>query len=190
MLSDRGQVARDHLLRTHWVQPARVLAGEYPGDRDPELALVKLHYLLSIGVRMFVDLTGPLDGLTDYRVQLDEAAAARQVAVAYVAHPMRDAVSLEVAEVARVVADIRAGFAHGAVYVHCWRGVGRTGRVVGHLLMSDGMSSESATAALMPLSEGVPEADAQTLELMLRLDALRQQAADPGSAAGGADAPA
>ena len=42
---------------TYWVVPGKLLAGEYPGARDPEEALRRLRRFLQAGVRHFIDLT-------------------------------------------------------------------------------------------------------------------------------------
>ena len=42
---------------TYWVVPGQLLAGEYPGDRDPEEARSRLRKFLAAGVRHFIDLT-------------------------------------------------------------------------------------------------------------------------------------
>ena len=42
---------------TYWVVPGKLLAGEYPGARDPKEAGRRLRVFLSAGVRHFIDLT-------------------------------------------------------------------------------------------------------------------------------------
>ena len=45
------------LANTYWVKKGRLLAGEYPGDPDPETALFKTGCLIRSGIRVFMDLT-------------------------------------------------------------------------------------------------------------------------------------
>jgi len=53
----------------------------------------------------------------------------------------------------------------GAVYIHCWGGVGRTGMVVGCHLARHGLSGEQALERIVELRSGLanqsPETDAQ-----------------------------
>jgi hypothetical protein len=42
---------------TYWVVPGKLLAGEYPGARDPEESRQRLRKFLAAGVRHFIDLT-------------------------------------------------------------------------------------------------------------------------------------
>jgi hypothetical protein len=42
---------------TYWVVAGKLLAGEYPGARDPEEARRRLRRFLAAGVRHFIDLT-------------------------------------------------------------------------------------------------------------------------------------
>ena len=42
---------------TYWVVPGKLLAGEYPGARDPEEARSRLGKFLAAGVRHIIDLT-------------------------------------------------------------------------------------------------------------------------------------
>jgi hypothetical protein len=42
---------------TYWVIAGKLLAGEYPGARNPEEARRRLRKFLAAGVRHFIDLT-------------------------------------------------------------------------------------------------------------------------------------
>jgi hypothetical protein len=42
---------------TYWVEPGKLLAGEYPVARDPEEARKRLRRFLASGVRHFIDLS-------------------------------------------------------------------------------------------------------------------------------------
>jgi hypothetical protein len=57
---------------TYWVEPGRLLAGEYPGASNGDAASAKLRQYLDAGVDYFVDLTE--DGeLEPYEARLHEA---------------------------------------------------------------------------------------------------------------------
>src|SRR5262245_40215360 len=45
------------LRGSYWVLPGQLLAGEYPGEVDPELTGKRLRALIAGGIRTFVDLT-------------------------------------------------------------------------------------------------------------------------------------
>ena len=53
---------------TYWVIPGKLLAGEYPGARNPEEARSRLRKFLAAGIRHFIDLTevGELTPYADY----------------------------------------------------------------------------------------------------------------------------
>lgn len=42
--------------RSYWVEPGKLLAGCYPGDRNPKQAEAKLKGLLASGIRVVVNL--------------------------------------------------------------------------------------------------------------------------------------
>lgn len=120
----------------YWVEPGRLLAGEYPGDIDGTEAETKLNALLDAGVRTFVDLT-EADELMAYDDVLAEEAQRRGIAVRHVRHPIRDLgipTRGQMEEILRTIDEA----AEGVVYVHCWGGIGRTGTVVGCWLLSRG----------------------------------------------------
>jgi hypothetical protein len=45
------------LRGSYWVLPGQFLAGEYPGDVDPEFTHKNLSALIAGGIRTFIDLT-------------------------------------------------------------------------------------------------------------------------------------
>ncbi len=47
----------DEILHAWWVEPDRLLAGEYPGSRNPAKAARKLRVLIEGGVDTIIDLT-------------------------------------------------------------------------------------------------------------------------------------
>lgn len=130
-------------MHGYWVEPGRLLAGEYPGDHDPQRAARKLGVLLDAGVRTFVDLTRPQDGLDPYESQLLELAESRGIEVERIAHPVPDMGVVDDDAYDAIVAAIH-GVADGAVYVHCWGGIGRTATVVGCWLVNQGHTADDA----------------------------------------------
>jgi len=71
---------------TYWVVPGKLLAGEYPGARDPAEARTRLRRFLATGVRHFIDLT-EVGELEPYAELLTEEADSR---TSYERFPIRD----------------------------------------------------------------------------------------------------
>ena len=63
---------------TYWVAPHKLLAGEYPGDKDPGKAREKINRFFEVGVRHFVDLT-ELGELVPYEAILSEESRAAKI---------------------------------------------------------------------------------------------------------------
>ncbi len=135
----------------------RLLAGEYPGAPDSALAKRRLRSLAEHGVRTFVDLTHPADGLASYEPLLP--ADVRRIA-----HPIVDFGTTTIPHITRILDDMDAALADGgsSVYVHCWGGVGRTGMVVGCWLVRHGLDDGDAVRAISRLRRGLPDAWARS----------------------------
>ena len=71
---------------TYWVFPGKLLAGEYPGARDPEEARKRLRKFLAAGVGHFIDLTEAGE-LEPYAELLSEEAGS---GTTYERFPIRD----------------------------------------------------------------------------------------------------
>ena len=109
----------------YWVIPGKLLAGEYPRNRDEASSRAKLAQLTDAGVAAFIDLTESDDHLEPYDQLLDgpshERFAIRDVSVPASPELTRDALDA-------IDGHLAAG---RTVYVHCWGGVGRTGTIIG-----------------------------------------------------------
>lgn len=138
----------DPFLHAWWVEPAQVLAGEYPGHADPAVARHKVDVLVDAGVRTFVDLTSPHDGLAPYAPLVGDVADARGLDLRHEPFPIPDFGVVEDHRYDDVLALIAEGRDRGAVYVHCWGGIGRTGTVIGCLLADEGRGYDEAIAHL------------------------------------------
>ena len=135
-----------------YVVSDRLLAGEYPGSPDPASAERRLRAFAEHGVATFVDLTHPADALAPYAHLLP--ADGRRIA-----HPIVDLGTTTVPHMTRILDDVDDALAEGgAVYVHCWGGVGRTGTVVGCWLVRHGLDDGDAMRAIARLRRGMPDA--------------------------------
>lgn len=131
--------------RSYWGVPGQILAGFYPGDRDPVVALNKLNALLECGVthvcslmeRTEVDHAGRR--FEEYGPALWELARQRGRAMALLQSPIRDVSVPTAAQMTTTLDAIDQVLAGGGViYVHCWGGRGRTGTVLGCWLARHG----------------------------------------------------
>ena len=80
-MDDSQRWPHDEILHAWWVEPGRLLAGEYPGASTPGKAAEKLRLLVDAGVDSIVDLTTPDDHLESYleALQLIAENAGRQL---------------------------------------------------------------------------------------------------------------
>ena len=138
----------EEVVHGYWVEPGRILAGEYPGHPDVGRAVRKVNLLADQGLRTFVDLTMPVDGLQPYAGIVADTARNRQIDLRCVAHPIPDMGVVDNAGYADVISTIRSATERGGVYIHCWGGIGRTGTVVGCLLVDSGLTADAALAQI------------------------------------------
>jgi ADP-ribosyl-[dinitrogen reductase] hydrolase len=141
---------------SYWVRGGRLLAGEYPGQKDGEAVRGRVETFLRSGVTFFLDLTEERE-LSRYDDVLRDAAGRLGVRAVHRRMPIRDvSVPRSPAEMSAILDAIDDALAAGhVVYVHCWGGVGRTGTVVGCHLVRHGLSGDEALAALAALWQHV-----------------------------------
>ena len=134
---------------TYWVVPLKFLAGEYPGDKDPVKARKKIKQFLAAGIRHFIDLTEPRE-LVPYDAILSEEARNSRIDVTHQRFPIRDnSVPRDSDHLAEILLAIDRRIREGgAVYLHCWGGIGRTGLVVACWLQEQGRTPNGALAEL------------------------------------------
>jgi hypothetical protein len=101
-----------------------VYAGEYPGDKDEEIAKQKIERMYHFGIRHFIDLTEEGE-LCPYKHLLPSDTT-------YTRFPITDCgVPKSIESVRRLLLRIEElKKMDGYVYLHCWGGVGRTGTIV------------------------------------------------------------
>ncbi len=139
--------------------PGRLLAGEYPGAKDPADAARKLGRFLDAGVNTFIDLTEEDEyHLHPYAAEAQTLGAARGQAISHNRQAIPDLGTPTEEEMRRILDAIDAALAQGAtVYVHCYGGVGRTGTVVGCWLARHGLSGAAALERIAAWRAGTPD---------------------------------
>jgi ADP-ribosylglycohydrolase len=153
------------LPNTYWALPGVLLAGEHPSGPSPEATRQRLSQLLASGIECFIDLThpseiGPYDQELPFHIE-------------YLRKPIRDHGLPEKREHMIEILDcIHDAMQSGRpAYVHCRAGIGRTGMVIGCLLVERGRTGEQALDELARLWQqcerssfwpSVPETEAQT----------------------------
>jgi ADP-ribosylglycohydrolase/protein-tyrosine phosphatase len=143
------------LANSFWIEPGRLLAGEYPGQTGGEAGSAstraRLDALLGAGITYFIDLTRAGE-LPPYDHFLPEARADDRYVI-YVRRAIDDhGVPLSREAMAETLDFIDRALEVGhQVYVHCRAGIGRTNTVVGCWLRRRGLSGSAALERLNEL---------------------------------------
>lgn len=143
------------LPNTFWIEPGRLLAGEYPGAPSSEETVERLQALTEAGVTYFLNLT-QADELPEYHHALSQLrrdlapAGQERLPLVHRNNPLEDHGLPESAGVMREILDQldRALTDGHLVYVHCRAGIGRTNLVVGCWMRRQGMAGGAAIKAL------------------------------------------
>ena len=143
------QLPGDHLRRPHencyWLIPGRIMAGEYPRTAEKPASQVKLAAILEAGIRHFIDLTEASEPLEEYCELLQAEAERMGVAVQHARHPIKDLSTPTTDQMMAILRAIQTAYTDEVpLYVHCWGGIGRTGTVIGCLLVESGMNGDEA----------------------------------------------
>jgi ADP-ribosyl-[dinitrogen reductase] hydrolase len=160
----------------YWVIEGKLLAGPYPGDRSKAQARRRLEEFLESGVTCFLDLTEEGEGppLNPYSRLLRKIASERGVHVTHVRMPIRDVDVPEPWLMRAIQQTIEHALDAGElVYVHCWGGVGRTGTVVGCLLIERGCPASEVVERIKQLRTGTLRAQRASPETGAQVEFLR-----------------
>lgn len=185
------------LPNSYWLEPGRILAGEYPGGADEQATVERIGRLLAAGIDCFIDLTEPgeCDPYEDYLPTPYSRAS-----VLYVRLPIPDhGLPRSAEQMQEILDELESALAGGRrIYLHCRAGIGRTNLVAGCWLANAG-GGDGALAQLNERWRGsarshswptVPETDAQHNFVRDWRGARRREPAKPApaSAAGAAQA--
>jgi ADP-ribosylglycohydrolase len=146
------------LENTFWVEPNRLLAGEYPGAGSERAARARIRKLLDLGVGCFIDLTSA-DELEPYERWLPGPYG--RDSVTYLRKPLRDhSLPERVEHTIEILDEIDAALAEGRiVYLHCRAGIGRTNLIAGCWLARHGHVGDAALERLNALWQACSRAE-------------------------------
>lgn len=162
-----------------WACEGEVLAGPYPGSPNEADAREKVSAFFDLGIRDFIDLTEEGE-LMPYAHLLEEAAVARGLDASHMRFPILDVSIPTSAQMREILAAIRHSLsASRPVYVHCWGGVGRTGTVLGCLLVEDGRPLENVFDHLHSLRAATERSQRESPETEEQRDFVRGWTAGP-----------
>lgn len=141
------------LPNTYWVEPGRVLAGEYPAGQSLSITTSRLQALLQAGVTLFVDLTeegesSSYDNLLDY---VTGERPIKHVRYAIPDHKIPASPTLMQNILDTIDNHLASRSQSEAVYVHCRAGIGRTGMTIGCYLARRGLEGDTLLDCLNQL---------------------------------------
>ncbi|MCA0351033.1 MAG: dual specificity protein phosphatase family protein [Chloroflexi bacterium] len=139
---------------SYWVLPGRLLAGEHPMLLEKEPLHERLQHFSQAKITVFIDLTEQAETqeLGDYSAALHQIQASP--ALVRYHFPIPDMNIPSVSQMQAILAQIiNALDQQQNVYVHCWGGLGRTGTVIGCLLVEQGWEYTQAIEQMTRLRQ-------------------------------------
>tara|TARA_B100001559_G_scaffold320886_1_gene334703 strand:- start:1249 stop:1851 length:603 start_codon:yes stop_codon:yes gene_type:complete len=175
------KMTKGPITYSYWVIPEKVLAGEYPGNQmrksgifrvlrtilDQSVAFLRhplqgwstdnkrVRSLLHAGITNYLDLT-QYDELLPYEELLNKEAELLDMSVQYKRVPIKDQNITTNNEIAKCLSFINESIESGGkVYIHCLRGLGRTGMIVGCFLVDQGSTGNQALENITSLRKNL-----------------------------------
>ncbi|GAA5528817.1 dual specificity protein phosphatase family protein [Herpetosiphon gulosus] len=142
------------IAASYWVLPERLLAGEHPMLLEKEPLHERLQHFSKAKINVFIDLTEQTETqeLGDYSTALRQIQS-NQAIVRY-HFPIPDMSSPSVSQMRAILAQIIDALDQQQnVYVHCWGGLGRTGTIIGCLLVEQGWEYTQALTQITRLRQ-------------------------------------
>ena len=164
---------------SYWVIKGKVAAGEYPGNQfslNPMTNLATLVHstralfggrmfwnspshkiggLLDLGIRTFIDLTEEGER-PDYRNVLHKERRIRSLDCKYFRFPVKDKQVPTVNQMREIIALVKCEVECGRpIFIHCFRGLGRTGLAVGCLIQEYVVFSNDPLRDIDKMRKGV-----------------------------------
>ncbi len=159
--AEHGNTLTAPIAASYWIRPNRLCAGEHPLLLDRESLHDRLHHFSKANINVFIDLTehDETQELGDYLAALNQVQATKQQAIVRHHFPIPDMYIPSPAQMRTILDHITAALDNQAtVYVHCWGGLGRTGTVLGCLLIDHGWEYAEALAHITTLRQGSRDA--------------------------------
>lgn len=177
-MNERISWDHDAEIHAYWAVPGSILAGEYPVDPEGATPTARrLEVLINAGIRTFIDLTEPTEGLEPYKAKLTELAAARGIEVTRRSFPIPDGGALPSDDYDAILAVIDEATNRGGVFVHGKDGLGRPGTVVGCIFARQGLSYEGSLRTLKERRMYSSRADTRAPSTFAQRDVIAQHAA-------------
>ena len=137
-----------HAPKLYYQVTPGIWAGSYIGNGVTTYVEAQLAWLLAQEISVVIDLTAPSDDLPSYVPQLTQYAPQ----ITWISFAISDGdVPAPATMLAILDAMSDAQHQNRSVYVHCWRGLSRTGMVATCWLMRQGMTVDAARAHIIQL---------------------------------------
>ena len=183
---------------TYWVEKNKILAGQYPGSLwsknpihnlrtlfDYTIAITTRNFdvlhsvsnrvisLLNISITKFVDLTEENE-LEEYVNILNKEGSHKNIKLTYTKISIKDKNIPSVTNMEKALKILHSASTEKRVYLHCLRGLGRTGTVVGCYLIEKGLTTEEALNKISSLRKGTLGSWWKSPELNLQINFIKR----------------